>query len=416
MLVITPNSAYQICAIFNENQCVNSCPSSIYYNIDDKNICTDSYKCPNYKLIPNNICINTCDKNIFYSNESENERHCGLCKDYDFNKIYKMVNYEDCLETKINYTYYINEELKLISCLDKYTYKNGQCEFDCYETCNNCSEKSDDIDDQKCFSCKNDFYLYKNNCLAQCPNKTYQENNQCKDCDSSCLACNKDGCTKCFEGYYLDNKSNTCELCYTKCETCYEHGDDQNNNCIKCKNENEVIDNGNCVEAWEKKYKTEKNYCEPCKDECASCENGYSCTTCKDGYYNHTNECSLCYEKCVKCAEGGNETDNNCSSCKDDFYLVIEGEYANNCVEECPKDTMKDEVAKICNVKKPNNNNPDENKILDIIMWIVIIVTGFLILLLNVIFFCKYSHNKEEETNIMVDIQTEFSNSNFLID
>ena len=99
MLVITPNSAYQICAIFNENQCVNSCPSSIYYNIVDKNICTDSYKCPNYKLIPNNICINICDKNIFYSNESENERHCGLCKDYDFNKIYKMVNYEDCLET-----------------------------------------------------------------------------------------------------------------------------------------------------------------------------------------------------------------------------------------------------------------------------------------------------------------------------
>ena len=410
MLAITSNSAYKICAIYNNNDCSETCSSTVFYNIEDKNVCKSSYTCTNYKLYPNNICINECDQNLYYS---DNQKNCGLCRDFGIGKPYKMINYSGCIASKIANTYYVNEELNLISCNDKYSYINGQCLLtDCYSSCATCSIKSSDSNQQKCLSCKSGYNIfYKNNCLTKCPSKTYQSSNTCIECNSLCASCDKNGCTSCNSGYYLNTNTHTCELCHSKCATCSSSGNDINNNCLTCKNKNEVLDNGTCLsECREKQYKTSSNNCQPCKSECASCDNAIECKNCIRGYFFENKKCLQCDEICSDCSLKSN----NCSSCKNDFYLIKGGEYEINCVENCPNDTVKYEENKTCLYVERNNTNPDEQgdnepNELDLFFWGFILGIAFLLLLLNIIFFCRFCCCKKGEDNIYKQIQTELT-------
>ena len=407
MLAITSNSAYKICAIYNNNDCSETCSNTVYYNVDDKNVCKSSYTCSNYKLIPNDICVNECDQNLFYS---DNQNNCGLCRDFEIGKPYKMINNTGCIASKIDNTYYINEDLKIISCNDKYSYINGQCLLtDCYSSCATCSIKSSDSSQQKCLSCKSEYTIfYNNNCLKKCPSKTYQEGNTCVPCKSLCASCNKNGCTSCFSGYYLNTNTHSCEKCHSKCATCSSGGNDTNNNCLTCKNKDEVLDNGSCLtECGEKKYKTSKNICQPCKSECASCDNGVECKNCITGYYFENKACLKCDEICDTCSLKSN----NCSSCKNEFYLIKGGEYEINCVENCPNDTVKYEENKTCLYVEYNTTKTEEqgeNK-LDLFFWGFILGIAFLLLLLNMIFFCRFCCCKKGEDNLYKEIQTELS-------
>jgi hypothetical protein len=64
MLAITSKSAYRICAIYSDNECLDKCPYNIYYDVENYNICNESYKCNSNLLIPYNICVSSCDTNI----------------------------------------------------------------------------------------------------------------------------------------------------------------------------------------------------------------------------------------------------------------------------------------------------------------------------------------------------------------
>ena len=411
MIATNQNSGYKICAIFTGGDCASNCPKNIFYDIENSNTCTDSYQCNKYKLIPNDICITTCDTDYYYL---DNKNQCGLCRDFDFGKPYKMVKYEGCLSTKVSNTIDINEELKFISCKEDYSYINGICEFDCYDTCETCSEKSTNITDQKCLTCKSTFpILYKNNCLKVCPDKTYQEGNTCIECNESCLSCGKDGCTNCSPGLYLNNITHICEQCHPNCETCSGKGDDKNNNCNKCKNTTNVLINGTCSESCgEKKYKTISNTCEPCKAECDRCNNAIECTKCIDGYFLNKTYCSLCYENCGTCLIGGDIKNNNCSSCKNNLYLVKEGDYVNNCVERCPDGTVKDDKEKICKV----GINVEENNESDLLLWIFIAAAGALFAVINIVFCCRCCCCKGKEEDEIGEIKTELSEMNLVND
>ena len=248
MLAITSKSAYRICAIYYDNDCVDTCNYTIYYDIGNYNTCQKSYKCNSNLLIPNNICVNSCDTNIFYK-DSQNQ--CGLRKDFNKSKPLKMVNYTGCLSENITNSFYINEEFKLISCKENYSFLDGECKLvNCYETCHTCTEKSNNVTEQKCLSCKSSYpLLYQGNCLTDCPNKTYKDKNDtiCIACNSTCEKCDKNGCTSCSTGYYLNNNTHLCVQCHEKCEQCTSGGTDENNNCTKCKNKTDIFDKGNCI-------------------------------------------------------------------------------------------------------------------------------------------------------------------------
>ena len=381
MLAITSSSAYKICIKYEDGKCVESCNyNNVYYDVDNYNYCSDSYSCDHYLLWPNEICVDECDQNLFYL---DNQNYCSLCKDYSgLNKPYKMINTHDCLEEKIDNSYFVNEEFLIISCKDNYTYTNGQCEFNCYSSCETCLEKSINDTDQKCITCKTSFpFLYNSNCLDVCPNKTYENNYKCIDCDESCLSCDITGCKNCYEGFYVNNDSHICEKCHENCETCYNGGNDMNNNCIKCKNENDTLVDGTCLKnCGEKQYRSLYNTCEQC------------------------------HENCSTCLIGGDDKNNNCSSCINDLYLIKGGEYENNCVESCPENYSKNDTEKICTYVKPSDNtdSPDSSDESDSWLWYVITITAILLLIINIIFFSKNCCYKDKE-DIVENIQTELS-------
>ena len=418
MLVTTSKSAYQICSIYKDKNCVDSCSYNVLYDIEQNSQCINSDKCNIYKLIPNNICIPDCDINYFYL---DNNNQCGLCKDFTFGKPFKVINNTGCIESKLNNSYYVNQELQLISCNEKYSYINGKCEYNCYERCDTCLEKSYNITDQKCSSCKSSFpILYQNNCINKCPEKTYQKDNTCEECNELCVTCNEKGCLNCYPGYYLNNNTHTCDQCHQKCETCLGKGDDINNNCIKCKNQNDVLFNGTCLESCgEKYYKTSNNQCEPCKTECHSCDNEVECTKCINGYFLDNKLCYSCHETCATCLIGGDENNNNCSSCKNDLYFIKEGEYVNNCVRDCPSGTVKDDKEKICKIKNKEENDEineeSSNKDYDFLIWIFVVGAGFLFVLINIIFFLRTCCCKGNENDEIEKINTVLSEMNLVI-
>ena len=425
MLSITSKSAYRICTIFYDNNCADTCSNTIYYDTENGNRCEESYQCFRYKLIPDNICITSCDTNIFNDDE---QRNCGLCKDFNKSEPYKMVNHTGCLTEKINNSHFVNEKYGLITCDDNYSFVDGKCESNCYETCKTCSEKSNNNTNQKCLSCKNDFpMLYEGNCLKDCPYKTFKEdNNTCIKCSSMCETCDKNGCTSCSSGNYLNTNTHSCEPCHKNCETCSSGGTDENNNCDKCKNKNYKFENGNCTLLCKENEYSSGDDCQPCKTNCKSCLDGNSCDDCRENYYlNNEKDCRLCYDNCFNCTEGGNETNHNCLSCKNNYFLVISGIYENNCVETCPENTVKNDSNKICIYVEPsnkseenNNNNNNKNSSSSkskLIVWIFVAISAVMLIVFNIIFFGNICCCNGKEQDDVKKIQTELSDMKLII-
>ena len=112
ILVLTSNSAYRICALSVDGNCIDSgsCSSgSFFVDSQGKNFCGD--KCDKYYLIPNKICVTECDENIYYSNDSY---HCGFCIDMDESQPYKLLNRSGCLSYIPEGAYLYNSKYKLL--------------------------------------------------------------------------------------------------------------------------------------------------------------------------------------------------------------------------------------------------------------------------------------------------------------
>ena len=164
MLAITKDTAYQICAIKNDNnQCISECTSGLVIRDVDGNKCATS--CPNekYLLVPDLICLTECDESIYISN---NTKHCGLCKDMDSSKPYRLIGSNKCLETIPEGAYEYNLKAHLLKCKGGYIFQDNTCSPHCYPTCKRCSEYSEDENNQKCISCNNGYYLDGNQCLS----------------------------------------------------------------------------------------------------------------------------------------------------------------------------------------------------------------------------------------------------------
>ena len=93
--------------------------------------------------------------------------------------------------------------------------------------------------------------------------------------------------------------------------------------------------------------------CEKCKgeekDDCVSCKDsilfkGECIENCPERFYEDKNGslniCKECNTNCKTCKEGSEEMNNHCTSCEDRLFLINAKDMPNNCVEECPNNTI----------------------------------------------------------------------------
>ena len=165
-------------------------------------------ECPDNTTPVNNIC---------YSNEEICDSNCKTC------------TIEDIIPSTI-----------CSSCYDNKYLKNGKC----VESCEN-GYYLDEIDPSikickcdiaKCEKCSTES-LFNNLCLS-CNNEKgyYPLINDINDIGDF-IECH----TGDIEGYYLDNNNNYYKPCYNTCSKCSSNGNEDNHNCIECKEGYDLI-------------------------------------------------------------------------------------------------------------------------------------------------------------------------------
>jgi hypothetical protein len=202
-------------------------------------------------------------------------------------------------------------------------------------------------------------------------------------CYDSCLTCNTLGdqiiskCTQCKPGYYiLEDDPTQCLLpnlsmsnyywhtvnliyskCYASCNSCNQPGDAQINNCLTCQANyyNLQDDATQCLAPnlnlpgyfWD----TNNLIYTKCYSSCATCSNlgnqvTNKCDTCEAGYYplpDDSTQCFpanttmnyyfwdalnssyiKCYNTCKTCSAVGDILNNNCSTCNNNYYPLVD--------------------------------------------------------------------------------------------
>ena len=214
---------------------------------------------------------------------------------------------------------------------------NGECVNDCSLTTTN------------------NKYLYLSKCYISCPEGTYTDNLECKDCHPDCKTCIKPE----------DLNGSNCQLCKSS-DKCLKKG-----NCIsisESKNGYYLDENDNSI----KICKCDLIKCSKCSEEslkinlCLTCNEGYypkendennknsfiDCYQSQEGYYLDNNNNNpffkLCYESCQKCDKGGNEFYHNCIECKSDYYFELNRNSYKNCYINCPYYYYHDKDKYLC--------------------------------------------------------------------
>ena len=262
----------------------------------------------------------------------------------------------------------------------------------CYESCKSCI-KGIEGDNHNCDFCKDDyFHIFGNvtNCYGQPLEHYYLDitDNYFKPCGRYYLTCSQpengdqmncdtfditngflpleDNHSQCYDhlldGYYYDpdNFPDLYKKCNIACATCNKSGTIIKTNCISCAVDYHSLsdDPTQCVSDKPDGYYQESNNLDvyfKCDDACGTCSIGgnitnTNCDICKikyknleddltqcvetppDGYYNDVNNQStylLCYSRCKTCSKRGDETEMNCDTCKDIFF-IIEGNPTNS--------------------------------------------------------------------------------------
>ena len=337
MLAITKDSAYQICIIKNSaGECIPSCSGSVILDIDG-NYCASSCNNGKLLLIPEEICISECNTSIYIKNSS----HCGLCRDMQSTRKYKVLNGEECIEIIPEGAEIYNSDLFLLKCKSGYILENSTCVPHCYEHCYRCSEYSTDYYNQKCISCIENYYLEGNiptNCLFNC---TGDNKIKCATCSEEsdelglCLTCNNGyfkvnyttlypqlkffDCLKkddpLLKKFFYDEDSEEYKPCYKTCKKCQREGNELAHYCLECESDYMFRPGEN-----------PKNNC-----------------IAESQYYYISAYGQIKSMDILQCPEEAKYLIKNSSSCiynckEDSTYKWL---YNGNCVDECPSGTQK---------------------------------------------------------------------------
>ena len=240
--------------------------------------------------------------------------------------------------------------------------------------------KTDLVDETDIDPCQNINYKYKyiNKCYIECPEDTYpiyEINND----DFNKIECYK----KTPEGYYLDVNNRIYKKCFESCNYCHGEGNGTNHNCIECKanyafynnylnisncyekcdyyyyfdNLNNYHCNGACPEEYNKLILNKNKCIDNCKkDDIYKYEYNNNCyINCPDNTYPLENEDYIChdetpeeysfnsekeitrkcYETCKNCDKLGNLTHHECIECKDNYMFYNNNLNITNCYQVC---------------------------------------------------------------------------------
>ena len=404
LFLVTDNTIYRECFSGKDekNNCYVECPSGQILVLDtiNSNYCVEESSDDYYILKPDNIPIANCDES-FYVIQNKNE--CGLCKDLNINKQYKIINEKECIEKPEN-TYYINEQLKILnycnetcktcigeketdctSCYTGYKLVNGKClKMECFPSCKECYEESDNETNQHCLTCQT--------------NKLFQEDND------NCI-------DKCEDGYYEENI--TCKKCHESCLKCEKSGTDENPNCLLCANDKYLL-----------------NDSLKCSENCGI------------NYYKNESEkkCYRCSVNCETCSRSSLDGNNFCLTCDKNskFKYLLNLNNISNCVEECPNTTYlnetinkcieievnetdeRDETSESTEIDHNNNNHKNDNIInnnnkKNLIIIIIIPIIVFIIIIIIIIFVIYVRNKKKKIGSQLIDkINNELKDNNVL--
>ena len=253
------NDEFKYCKI--SEQVCKECIIGYYLGEDSK--CSNTKGCIESE---NGICL-SCSDNYYYGLDKKcsliehcinslNENECNECKDdYCYNKITKQC-------------FFAENQLK--NCKIAYVIAD------------------------KCFSCKNDFYLNQTDNLCY----SNKEKGNFYKCEITNY--NAEKCFRCIDGYYLGYKYNRCSFIHgceyseddSKCNEC------NNNYCLDIKTGK--CENNNLVKYENKIFYYRCNRTNEEGDRCEFCLDGFSLN--EDGLCIDKNSCKEEKEgKCTKC-------------------------------------------------------------------------------------------------------------------
>ncbi|MCQ2815917.1 MAG: furin-like repeat-containing protein [archaeon] len=341
--------------VYENGNCLSQCEIG-FKEVETKN-CTEHCEEYYYEDTSNRLCIN-CKlisalngTQLFFVKEEE-DKGCQPMEEYSYHIINNESNYVDrCLENcKGCNSRGTNSSMDCIECKTGFLYENTNC-------LTQCVYGYKDLYSNNCTEC--DYNLYPDNKTKSCINcKDYKEYPE--DNNTYYLFINETdlGCLPLAENtfYMIETDFNLVGRCFDSCATCNLAPDYISHNCLTCK-ETFLFENSNCVEHCEKLFKdSESDFCIDCPleavpvtdpfRECINCgknntflvnnETDLGCQNegeLKHSFYliNDTfNYIGYCYYSCKNCTEEGNDEENNCGACEDNF--LIEG---TNCLTQC---------------------------------------------------------------------------------
>jgi hypothetical protein len=287
----------------------------------------------------------------------------------------------------------------------------------CFTNCKTCTSGGTSDTDQRCLSCANGYFPViddSSTCFkdTDTPNKLYYDKtnttfnhcfqscltcatagtadkNNCLTCDPTNYASKNDDSTNCFAidqpqvGYMYDKNSNMFIKCYSSCATCSATGTEATHNCLTCLDNyyNAVNLPNNCYAKSSQLpsyyFNSNEFYFKQCYKSCVSCTDGgdytnQNCTSCSQDYYPNVKETTKCYQSdenilgfyfdqtlksfqycyktCISCNAAGTFFNPNCTACKDGQVCqpCLGLNYNETCLSTCPKNTYLDDTGKTC--------------------------------------------------------------------
>ena len=245
----------------------------------------------------------------------------------------------------------------------------------CHEACKSCFASGPSA----CLTCNEGDLLWSanNECIDVCPDDTFLTGNfSCENCDVSCATCfsgEADACTSCNpsssftilhdsmcldecpDGTYEDDNQ-VCQPCFSTCDTCTGGLADQ---CLTCPENGTFLIDGVCVDGCGVGSYSVGDVCYDCDSQCFTCEHSgmlsalyteHYCTACRedaflrssgtcnenceDGWFPDVNRriCDLCDPLCNTCDGAGPSACTSCSTAPDGSHLLLDG---SSCVSEC---------------------------------------------------------------------------------
>ena len=344
------------------------------------------------------IITYTNEKIIFNISEISSEENEKTC--LDFGKSIKYGEYQ-CIIKPTNTFYVLNNGEN-----------TGVIDY-CDESCETCNGGKNLInEDTNCIECSAGYYKTEDsntNCILESliPENYFKNESDniyylchinCKKCNDTfntetnnmnCDECIIDyyflyGTKNCYNmdfiedsQYYLSSDDNKFHKCYDTCEKCLMGGtDDNNQNCINCKNNYYKLNGtNNCYneDILNNGYYLKDNLFFPCEENCLTCSdkkiiinglesnNCLSCDKTNKGLYlvNELNNCEplefkengyyleedlncieifyKCYNTCRLCDKGiefdinTNQDNHNCLSCAENYYKLKNDLNPKNC-------------------------------------------------------------------------------------